>query len=183
MSQSLSSRLHDMEWRPLDEIAQEIIDAVGDLSGFEVFGSQVLIGVYCRAAITKAGFRLGAQLQLEDVWQGKVGLILKIGPTALRAGHEVLAPEEQQADGPPARRWVPGDEERFNGRLPQLGDWVFSRAQDCEQINYKGLGSKKARVKAPNGEMEDARGWQGWPCRLLYARDIYGRVALPNVIV
>jgi hypothetical protein len=190
MSQELSSRLHDLEWRQNDDIASEIWGAVGDLAGFEVFGSQILIGVYCRPPVLKNGFRIGGQMALEDVWQGKVGLVLKIGPTAFRATTRRTETQTSFPLGPDTEAFneeveivEEGDEKRFNGRIPEVGDWVFSRVQDCEQLNYKGAGAKKRQIRRPDGDMEDARNWDGWPCRLLFGKDIYGRVALPSIIV
>src|ERR1035437_2510835 len=63
---------------------QAIIDTIGDLSGVEVIGDLVLIGIYIRPEKTAGGIiRPTANVQ-EDVWQGKVGLVLKWGPNAFR---------------------------------------------------------------------------------------------------
>jgi co-chaperonin GroES (HSP10) len=57
---------------------------VGDLSGFDVIGDRVLVGIFMRPEKTKGGiFRPDANKE-EDVWQGKVGLVLKWGPDAFK---------------------------------------------------------------------------------------------------
>jgi len=144
---------------PQDAV-DEILGAIGDISEIEIAGTQVMLGCYVRPAVTRTGLRTGAAMQAEEAWQGKVGLILKMGPQAF-----------EKAD--------PAD---WGGRLPQVGDWVFSRAQDSWSFMLQGLGGKKLRIKNRHDEIEDAREWAGWPCRLVYARDIYGRVKNPHII-
>jgi len=62
--------------------AQTIRKMAGDLSGFEVFGDRVLIGIYVRPEKTKGGILRPDTNKEEDVYQGKVGLVLKWGPDA-----------------------------------------------------------------------------------------------------
>jgi co-chaperonin GroES (HSP10) len=61
---------------------QALLDRVGDLSGIEVFGSDVVVAVYMRPERTRAGIILTDNMRSEDAFQGKVGLIVKMGPTA-----------------------------------------------------------------------------------------------------
>jgi co-chaperonin GroES (HSP10) len=69
---------HDVDPR------QAILDKVGDLSGVDVFGSDVLVALYIRPEKTKGGIILADATRQEDLWQGKCGLILKMGSTAFR---------------------------------------------------------------------------------------------------
>lgn len=62
--------------------ADDIRKAVGDLSKFELFGNQVLIGVYERPEKTQGGLYLAQTSRAEDTHQGKAGLVLKLGPSA-----------------------------------------------------------------------------------------------------
>lgn len=55
---------------------------VGDLSGVGIFNNQVLVGIWIRPEQTKAGLYLPEQNRMEDTYQGKVGYVLKKGPTA-----------------------------------------------------------------------------------------------------
>lgn len=59
-----------------------IIKAVGDLNDTEVIGDMVLVGIYIRPEKTKGGIWLTDNAKQEDVFQGKVGLVLKWGPDA-----------------------------------------------------------------------------------------------------
>ena len=63
---------------------QAIFDFVGDLTDFEVIGDRVLVGIYMRPAKTKGGIIRPDSNKEEDVYQGKVGLVLKWGPDAFR---------------------------------------------------------------------------------------------------
>jgi hypothetical protein len=140
--------------------AAEIYDALGDISDFEVWGNQVLIAVYCPPAETKSGFLIGSQTTLESVWQGKVGLIIKIGPDAF-----------------------PETAATFGGNPPKPGDWVYHCVQEQTlQLSLKGAASKKLILKSPRGEEEEARKWGGWPVRLVSGSSIYGRVKHPEIV-
>lgn len=61
---------------------QAILDFVGDLDGIEVMGDRVLVGIYMRPETSKGGIIRPDVNKVEDLWQGKVGLILKLGPNA-----------------------------------------------------------------------------------------------------
>lgn len=64
------------------EVYQIITKMVGDLSGVEVFGSMVLVGIYIRPERTSGGIIRPTSNVEEDLWQGKVGVVLKWGPDA-----------------------------------------------------------------------------------------------------
>lgn len=59
-----------------------ILDKVGDLSGFSILGNQVLIGIYLRPERTASNIYLPDRTRAEDQWQGKAGLVLKLGSKA-----------------------------------------------------------------------------------------------------
>ena len=84
----------------------EILNKVGDLSNVEVFGSDVLVALYIRPQKTKSGIILADATRDEDRWQGKAGLILKLGPTA----------------------YIDDDGNKF--RDISEGDWVVFRPSD-----------------------------------------------------
>lgn len=65
-----------------DEDPKEaLLSKVGDLSGVTLYGSDVLVCVYMRPEKTRSGIILTDNLRSEDIYQGKVGLIVKMGPT------------------------------------------------------------------------------------------------------
>lgn len=70
------------------EIAQsanpklEIIKKAGDLNLKHVREDLVLVGIYIRPEKTRGGIIRPVDNLKEDIWQGKVGLVLKKGPDA-----------------------------------------------------------------------------------------------------
>lgn len=59
--------------------AEEILEAIGDLKGVEVLNNYVLYAIYERPNKTKGGIYITDPTRTEDQYQGKTGLILKIG--------------------------------------------------------------------------------------------------------
>ena len=64
--------------------ADELLKKVGDLSGISIFGPKVLVAIYKRPEVTKGGLHLPDKYRDEDIYQGKIGLVIKTGPTAFR---------------------------------------------------------------------------------------------------
>jgi hypothetical protein len=58
---------------------QQIIDKVGDLSGYDVANNEVLVAIYLRPEKTAGGIILTANNLKEDLYQAKAHLVLKIG--------------------------------------------------------------------------------------------------------
>lgn len=106
---------------------QTVLDTVGDLSGIEVMYSQVLIGIYIRPNKTRGGIILTDETRGEDRYQGKTGLVLKMGPLAFKDTADV----------------------EFHGQKVDVGDWVVIRAsdgwalsvnkQDCRMVSDAGI--------------------------------------------
>lgn len=96
---------------------EDLIKAAGDLSGLDVMHNQILVATYIRPEKTAGGIiRPNSNLQ-EDEYQGKVGLVLKIGPTA----------------------FVNGDDIDFAGQKVSVGDWVVYRVGDGWQVTINKL--------------------------------------------
>lgn len=96
-----------------DDPRKELLAAVGDISQIEVFGNQLLVAIYIRPEKTKGGIILANQTRDEDKWQGKVGLVLKMGPRAF-------------VD--PTEKWFSGTEN------VKVGDWIYFRPSDAWQL-------------------------------------------------
>lgn len=96
-------------------------DAVGDISGLEIFNNQVLVAVYVRPNKTKGGIYLSDRTTDEDKHQGKVGLVLKLGETAFKD---------------PENKW-------FQGFSIALDDWIVFRPSDGWAIT---IGNMMCRV-------------------------------------
>lgn len=99
-----------------DDPKQAIIDAVGDLSGVEVFTDLVLVGTFIRNERTKGGLILPPTHLQEDEFQGKVGLVLKSGPIA-------------------SGDWETGDE---IGQNAEPGTWVVFAIKDTWPVQING---------------------------------------------
>lgn len=114
---------------------QEIRDAVGDISNLELFNMQVLVGIYIRPQKTKSGIILTDRTVDEDKYQGKVGVVLKAGPSA----------------------FVDETGKWFNGNTISVGDWVVFRPSDGWAIAVNGYSCRilddlsiKARIDQPD---------------------------------
>lgn len=107
--------------KAIDEIAKihepeakmaAIKDKVGDLSGIDVMYNMVLLASYVRPNVTRGGIIRPGQNVEEDIWQGKVGLVLKHGPNAF------------QDD----------DTMSFEGQKAELDEWVVFKVGDAWQL-------------------------------------------------
>ena len=113
----------------------EHLNRLGDISKLEVCHNQVVCMIYRRPEQTQSGIILPDQNRDEDKYQGKVGLIVKLGPTAFK-------------DASGGWQW-PED--------IGLGDWVYYRAsdgwalavnqQDCRQLDDTDI---RGRVDEPD---------------------------------
>lgn len=94
---------------------EAILKKVGTLDGVEVFGNDILVAIYKRPEKTKSGLILTANTLNEDVHQGKVGLVLKMGPTS----------------------YLDDDGNKF--RDIKEGDWVVFRPTDGWRVTLNTL--------------------------------------------
>jgi len=102
---------------------QALLEKVGDVSGVKLYGSDVLVAIYMRPEKTKSGIILTDNMRGEDAYQGKVGLIIGMGPTA----------------------YLDDDGNKF--RDINVGDWGAFRASDGFPITLNtggGVTSKDA---------------------------------------
>lgn len=137
------------------QVADEMDKALGDLSGLDLAGKQVLVGVYVRGSVTPNGIVMSTGSK-EDIWQGKVVRVLRFGG-AITEG-------ERKAPLGPEHRPI------------EVGDWLFSRVEDSFQLSFKGPGAVASKLVHRVLDVP-------WPCRLIYLPDVYGRLVSPNLIV
>ena len=64
----------------IDYERKEILDKLGDLSKVEIANNEVLLAIYIRSNRSPSGIYLTDKTVKEDEYQGKVGLVVKIGP-------------------------------------------------------------------------------------------------------
>lgn len=94
--------------------AEALWKALGDISGLELFHSQVMVATYIGPEKTIGGIILPDKTLTENRFQGKVGLVVKLGPGAF-------------IDDPTNGAF-------FHGVSVQEGDWVFFRASDGMEL-------------------------------------------------
>lgn len=100
--------------------AKKIFERVGDLSGVKVFGNRILVAKYERATVGYSGRLVAAaQTNMEDRYQGKVGLVLKVGTVA----------------------FVDDDVNKFHGDSVKVGDWIFYSYGDGTDVDVCPAGS------------------------------------------
>jgi len=92
-----------------EQFKKAILSAVGDLSGVSVMYNMVLLGIYIRPEKTAGGIIRPTDNVKEDIWQGKAGLVLKLGPNAF------------QDDG----------EAQFYGQKVDVGEWGVFKVGDA----------------------------------------------------
>jgi co-chaperonin GroES (HSP10) len=95
-----------------------ILEAVGKVTDDLVQFSRILVAVYKPPIVekTKGGIILTQSMTEDDIeeyhWQGKVGLIVAMGPQA----------------------YVDDDTTKFNGTQNRVGDWVWFRPSDGDAV-------------------------------------------------
>ena len=92
-----------------------ILEKLGDVPSGFVWNNLVLVAVYERPEKTKSGILLSDQTRDEDQFQGKVGLVVQLGPQAF-------------VD---SSAWV------FDEKA-EVGDWVWFRASDSFALKVNG---------------------------------------------
>jgi co-chaperonin GroES (HSP10) len=114
---------------------QTLLKELGDIDSFQVFNNQLLLAIYVRPKKTKSGIMLTDQTTQEDLYQSKVGLIVKVGPTAF---HDESG------------KW-------FRGMNLSLHDWVVFRPSESWSINVHGVPCRliddifiRGKVEAPD---------------------------------
>lgn len=65
---------------PAYDPKKEILDKIGDLSGFEICNNEVLLAIYERPEKSAGGIIMPHSNLKEDIYQGKSHLVVKIGP-------------------------------------------------------------------------------------------------------
>ena len=101
------AKINDLEAKK-----KAIKDKVGDLSGISVMYNMVLIAAHVRPSVTRGGIIRPDQNVEEDIWQGKVGFVLKNGPDAFEDGADFS----------------------FNGQKAELDEYVVFKVGDAWQL-------------------------------------------------
>ena len=91
-----------------------ITEAVGDLSGIDIFNNLILVGTYIRPEKSGGGIFIPQTSLKEDEYQSKCGLILKRGPLAF-------------------------EDEAFEGQDADVGSWIVYRVNDGWPVHINGV--------------------------------------------
>lgn len=112
-----------------------ILNAIGDLSGVELSGAQILVATYIRPEKMKSGLLITQTVREEDKFQGKCGMVMKAGPLA----------------------WQETDRLKFGGFKAEVGDWVWYRPMDGYALSVNGVHCRvlddvdlKGKLKQPD---------------------------------
>lgn len=107
----------------------QILETLGDLDQYQLLDDECLIAVYAESnVLSRITDATGKTVELvgtdsrttESRYQGKVGLLVKIGPTAFTYHNNGQA---------------------YAGVRPEVGDWVVSHASDGREIWLRGIDS------------------------------------------
>ena len=93
---------------------KEILKWVGSTKKERLVGDRVMVATYARPTRTDGGIYLSDNMSVEDRFQGTVGLLILMGPTAFKY------------DG----------SYEFEGDKPKIGDWVVYRPADGFEIAF-----------------------------------------------
>jgi hypothetical protein len=98
---------------------QAILDKLGDLSEVQIAQNEVLVAIYVRPETSAGGIVLTPNYRKEDIYQGKVGLVVKIGS---------------------ACRFVRTNEKTgvTYGVPIELHDWIVTRPSDTWPLDVNG---------------------------------------------
>ena len=94
-----------------------VLDNIGDLKDFSVLSSNVLVATYVKPEKTAGGIIIPDTSKDEDRWQGKVGLVLKIGESAFKYDGAF----------------------EYEGTKPKIGDYVVFHTSDSREIGVNGF--------------------------------------------
>ena len=112
---------------------QKVMDALGDaLKGVHVYGNRVLVATAPHKDRSAGGIILTDKMIEEERYQGKVGLVLALGPAAFKY------------DG--SFEW--------EGRKPDIGSWVFFRTPDASEFGLHGVSCRFIRDELIVGEVD-----------------------------
>lgn len=114
---------------PMVKHIRGMLDLIGGaddpIPGFDVWNNNVLVVKFIRKTVGKSGTLVAPEsTQREDMWQGKAGYVVKIGPSAFKDDPDLGI--------------------KFYGQKARPGDWVMYRNSDGIDFDY--LSPRGARI-------------------------------------
>lgn len=120
--------------KPQSSAEEILVGLDGAIDEMEIFHNQILVAIWIRSGTTKGGVILTDKTLAEDQYQGKVGLVLKKGPSVFE--------NDARND--------------FKGQNVEIGDWVLFRIQDAISIDINKIHCRmiedifiRARIPSP----------------------------------
>lgn len=110
--------------------ATKLLDELGDISGIEVFNDRVLVAIYRHEGKTRGGILTPIVTHTESDYQGKAGLVLKVGPCVNPEGRD-----------------------RVRGADVTPGDWVIVNPSSGLSMHAGKHGSKAMLRMLPESEI------------------------------
>lgn len=105
----MRAKLREIAQAAMIDPEQALLDSLpAGLKHFEVFHNRVLVATYVRPETTKGNIILPDRTLAEDRFQGKIGLVIKLGPLAFKDDNIA----------------------KFGGITVAVGDWVMYRPSD-----------------------------------------------------
>lgn len=132
MALAASSRVVELISNSKDP-KSDIFRLVGDLKGIHVKWNMVLVATYIRPSKTAGGIIRPDTNVAEDEWQGKVGLVLKLGSMA----------------------YQDDDENSFQGERVNVGEWGVYKIGDAWSLNVNGYPCRLIRDSAIRMVVDD----------------------------
>jgi len=117
-------KLRDIAEQASKDPKEALFQAVGSLDDIEVFHNLVLVATYVPPDRSPGGILYADRKLDEDRFQGKVGLVLKVGPLAFKDEGHI----------------------QFGGVKVERGDWVVAKFSDGWEL-FHGEGSTGASVR------------------------------------
>lgn len=114
----LSERSSDQDF------ADMVRRKIGSLDDYVVMGSSVLVATYIKPRKTAGGIILTEKAVDEDRWQGKVGLVLKMGEDAFKYTYAASGAYT------------------YEGQKPEVGTYIAFHTSDAREVGIKGVSCK-----------------------------------------
>lgn len=102
---------------------EDILKAIGDISGLKVIRDEIIVATYVTPEKTKGNIILPGKTVEESRYQSKVGLVIAMGPTAFKYERII------DKDGQPKLVYLD-----FPEPSPKLGDWVGYQPHDGREM-------------------------------------------------
>lgn len=126
--------LHELSYE--EDFKAALIKALGDLSFLSFTDKHCLVAVKPDRARTKSGLIMPDKTLSEVRYQGKVGLLVAMGPTAFK----------YDFDNPSLK---------FEGTKPKIHDWVVYMPHESREIAIKGTVCRIIMDRAIHGTTTD----------------------------